>query len=132
MKRTPLLVAALLVALGGAVQAQAPASKDPVVQMRAEEKAVKDAYASKKKALDTPHKAQIKAAGDKAAADATAKAQDPAVARRDAESKAKSASKADYDAKVKALKKERDDALAAIRKKAPAPATTAGTSGTPK
>lgn len=132
MKKSTLLVAALLVALGGTAQAQAPAAKDPIVQMRAEEKAVRDAYSSKKKALDAPHKAQIKAAGDKAAADATTKGQDPAVARRDAEAKVKSAGKADYDGKVKALKKERDDALAAIRKKAPAAAAATGTTGTPK
>lgn len=132
MKKSTLLVASLLIALGGTVQAQAPAAKDPIVQMRAEEKAVNKAYSDKKKALDAPYKAQIKAAGDKAAADATAKGQDPAVARRDAEGKAKSAAKADHDAKLKSLKKERDDALAAIRKKAPAAGTTVGTGGTPK
>lgn len=132
MKKSTLLVAALLVALGGTVQAQAPAAKDPIVQMRADEKAVNKVYSDKKKALDAPYKSKIKAAGDKAATDATAKGQDPIVARREAEGKAKSAAKADHDTKLKALKKERDDSLAEIRKKVPATGTTAGTTGTPK
>ena len=132
MKNRSLLVAALLIALGGAVHAQAPASTDPVVQLRAEEKAIQKTYSDKKKKLDAPHNAQIKAAGDKAAKEAAAKGQDANVARRDAESKVKSATKADYDAKLDALKKERDDALAAARKKYPT--TTAGstTPATPK
>lgn len=127
MKKSTLLLAALLVALGGAVHAQAPASNDPVVQLRAEEKVVRDAYAEKKKALDTPRDAKIKTAGDKAAADASAKGKDPLVARRQAESKVKSATKKDYDLKVKALKKERDGALSGIRKKYPATDAKAGT-----
>lgn len=131
MNKTPLLVAALLIALGGATYAQAPAATDPVVQLRAEEKAVQKAYSDKKKALDTPHNAQIKAAGDKAAKEATAKGQDAAVARREAEGKVKAATKADYDAKLAALKKERDDSLAALRKKYPTTATSA-TPATPK
>jgi hypothetical protein len=131
MKHSSLLVAALLVALGGAVQAQAPAANDAIVQMRAEEQAVRKTYSDKKKALDAPRDAQIKAAGDKAAADAKAKGSDTAVARRDAESKVKSATKADHDSKLKALQKERDASLAEIKKKYPAaPSTTSA--GTPK
>jgi hypothetical protein len=131
MKKTPLLVAALLIALGGAVHAQTPAATDPVVQLRAEEKAVQKTYADKKKSLDAPRNAQIKSAGNKAATEATAKGQDAAVARRDAEAKVRSATKADYDAKLNALKKERDDALAAARKKFP-PTASSATPATPK
>lgn len=132
MKKSTLLVAALLVALGGAVHAQAPAATDPVVQMRAEEKAANKTYADKKKAVDAPYKAKIKAAGDKAAAEATGKGQDPAVARRDAEAKVKAADKAEHDTKLKALKKEHDAQLAEIRKKYPTPEVKPGTAATPK
>jgi hypothetical protein len=132
MKKSTLLVAALLVALGGTVHAQSAAATDPVVQLHAEEKAANKTYADKKKAVDGPYKAKIKAAGDKAAADATAKGQDPAVARRDAEAKVKAADKPEHDAKMKELKKEHDAALAEIRKKYPAPSTKPGTAGTPK
>ena len=129
MKRSALLVAAVLVALGGAVHAQAPASNDPIVQRRAEERVVNQAYEEKKRALDAPRTARIKAAGDKAAAEASAKGQDPLVARRDAEAKVKEATKKDYDAKLKPLKKKRDSSLAEIRKKYPA---SGATSGSPK
>jgi hypothetical protein len=126
MNRSTMIVAALLVALGGAAQAQTPASNDPIVQMRAEETAANKVYSDKKKALDAPRDAKVKAAGDKAAADASAKGQDPLVARRDAEAGVKSATKKDYDAKLKALKKQRDHSLAEIRKKYPAAGATAG------
>jgi hypothetical protein len=132
MMKKSVLLAALLVAFGGsAVHAQTPPAKDPVVQLRAEEKAVRKTYSDKKKALDAPRSAEVRKAGDKAAADATAKGQDPAVARRDAEAKVRSATKSDYDGKLKALKKDRDDSLAQIRQKYPA-TPTPGTSGTPR
>ncbi len=124
MTKSTLLVAALLVALGGAVHAQTPATTDPIVQMRAEEKAANKVYSDKKQALDAPRDAKIKAAGDKAAAAASAKGQDPLVARRDAQAKVSSATKKDYDAKLKPLKKERDSSLAEIRKKYPATGAT--------
>ena len=123
MKKITLLIATLLAALGGSVQAQAPTSTDPIVQMRAEQKAVDKVYSDKKKALDGPRNAQAKAAGDKAAADAKSKGAEEGVARRDAEAKVKSATKADHDAKLKVIKKERDDATAEIKKKYP-PAKT--------
>ena len=132
MKKTPLLVAALLIALGGVAQTQAFAATDPIVQLHAEENAVNKTYSDKKKALDAPHKAQIKAAGDKAAKEATAAGKDAAVARRDAEAKAKAASKADYDAKLTALKKERDASLAEIKKKYPTSTAGSATPATPK
>jgi hypothetical protein len=119
MKKSTLLIAALLAALGGSVQAQAPTSSDPIVQMRTEQNAVDKTYSDKKKVLDGQRKTKVKAAGDKAAADARAKGAEEGVARRDAEAKVKSATKADYDTKLKALKKERDEAKAEIKKKYP-------------
>jgi hypothetical protein len=132
MKKTPVLVAAFLIALGGTVHAQTTAAKDPIVQLHAEEKVVNKAYADKKDALDAPRDAQVKAAGDKAAKEATAKGQDALVARREAESKVKAATKADYDAKLKVLDQERDASLAALRKKYPAPAGAPSAAATPK
>lgn len=117
MTKPVLLIATLLAALAGTVHAQAPAPTDPIVQMRAEENAVRKTYADKKRALDKPHDAKIRAAGDKAAADATAKGQEPGVARRDAEAKVRAETKAEYDTRLKALKQERDQALTATRKK---------------
>ena len=119
MKKSILLIATLLSALAGSVQAQAPAPTDPIVQMRTEQKAVDKDYSDKKKALDSERKAKVKAAGDKAAAEAKAKGGEEGVARRNAEAKVKSATKADYDTKLKALKQERDAATAEIKKKYP-------------
>ena len=121
MKKSILLIATLLATLAGSVQAQAPApaSTDPIVQMRAEQRAVDKTYSDKKKALDGERKVKVKAAGDKAAAEAKAKGADEAVARREAESKVKAATKTDHDAKLKAFKKDRDAANAEIKKKYP-------------
>jgi hypothetical protein len=132
MKKPILLIATLLAALTGGVYAQAPASNDPIVQMHTEERAADKVYKDKKAALDKPHKAKIKAAGDKAAADASAKGQEPGVARRNAEAKVKAETKADYDAQLKAIKKEHSDALAAIKKKYAAAPATPATPATPK
>jgi hypothetical protein len=125
MNKSPLVIAALLTALGGSAYAQAPAkapapaatSADPIVQMHTEEKAANAAYKEKKKALDTERNAKVTAATDAAAKEATAQGKDPLVAKREASKKVKSETKADYDAKVKAADKERKDALAAIKKK---------------
>jgi len=123
MNKSTLVIASLLVALAGSVQAQAPtaaAPADPIVQLRLETKEADKVYSEKKGVITNERKAKVKGAGDAAAADAKAKGADPAVARRDAESKVKASTKADYDAKVKALKKEHSDAVAAIKKKYPA------------
>jgi hypothetical protein len=121
MKNSLLSIIALSAALSGPVLAQgtAPAmtSKDPVVVMRAEERAAKATYKQKMSALTTEHKAAISGAGEAAAKDAKAKGSDPLVARRDAEAKAKKMSQSDYDRKVKALKTERKAALDAAAKK---------------
>jgi hypothetical protein len=120
MNKSTLMIATLLAALAGAAHAQAPASTDPVVQLRAEQSVADKAYADKKKPVTSERNAKVKKAGDAAEADAKAKGTDPLVARRTAESKVKAETKADYDAKMKALKKEHDEASAAIRKKYPA------------
>ena len=122
MNKSTLMIATLLAALAAPVQAQAPASTDPVVQLRAETKVADDAYSEKRKALSAERNAKVKKAGDAAAADAKAKGTDPLVATRTAETKARAETKADYDTKMKALKKEHDAATAAIRKKYPAKA----------
>ena len=128
MKKSTPLIAALLIALGGAAQAQTPATSDEIVQRRAEERVVSKAYSDKKSELDAPRRARMKAAADKAATEASAKGQDPLVARRDAEAKVKSETQAEYDAKLKALRKERDRSLAEIRKKYEAAGAKSGTS----
>ena len=124
MKKPTLMIAALLVALAGTVQAQAPAAPaapaDPIVQMRLEMKEVDKAYSDKRSALSKERRAKVKAAGDAAAADAKAKGSEPGVAKRDAEAKVRASTKADYDSKLKVLKKEHSDAVAAVKKKYPA------------
>ncbi|MFZ4288664.1 hypothetical protein [Variovorax sp. HJSM1_2] len=124
MKKFTLLIATLVAALCGSVQAQAPAPSDPIVQMRTEWDAVDKVYSEKKKVLDQERKVKLDAAGDKAAADAKAKGTEEGVARRNAEAKVKSATKADYDSKLKGLKKERDTARAEIKKKYPSAKST--------
>jgi hypothetical protein len=127
VKKTTLMIASLLVALAGSAQAQAPAAPaapaaaptDPIVQLRLETKEADKAYSDKKRALNSERNAKVKAAGDKASADAKATGSDPAVAKRDAESKVKASTKADHDTKLKALKKEHSDTVAAIKKKYP-------------
>lgn len=124
MKKFTLLIATLVAALCGSVQAQAPASSDPIVQMRAERDAVDKVYSDKKKVLDHERKVKVDAAGANAAADAKAKGIEEGVARRNAEAKVKSATKSDYDSKLKGLKKERDIARAEIQKKYPSAKST--------
>jgi hypothetical protein len=116
MTKTPLLITALLVALAGPVHAQATASNDPIVQMRAEQRAANKTYAEKKHSARADRDAKIKAAVDSAVADAKAQGKDPLVAKRDATAKAKAATRADYEATMKTLKQEHDAAMAAAKK----------------
>lgn len=132
MKKIALItVLTLLTALGGVANAQAPAatapapaaapaatSTDPIVQLRADERAAKAAYKQKVSAASKDRDAKVKTAVDSAVADAKAHGKDPLVAKRDAKKKAKQETKADYDAAVKAAKQERDTAIADARKKA--------------
>ena len=130
MKKSALIIVSLLTALAGSVHAQAPAaapaavpvpaSPDPIVQMRAEQRVADKAFSEKKKALNSERDAKVKAAGQAAMADAKAKGKDPLVVQREAESKVKASTKVDHDAKIKVLKKEHSEATAAIRKNYPA------------
>jgi hypothetical protein len=119
MKKTPLIIAALLAALAGSVHAQATASTDPIVQMREQQRAANATFSQKRAALRAERDAQVAAAADAAGKEATAKGQDPLVARRDATTRARSATKADFDAKMKVITQERDAARAAARAAAP-------------
>jgi hypothetical protein len=116
MKKTPLIIAALLAALAGSVHAQATASTDPIVQMREQQRAANATFSQKRSALRAERDAQVAAAADAAGKEATAKGRDPLVARRDATAKARSATKADFDAKMKVITQERDAARAAAAK----------------
>ena len=116
MKKTPLIIAALLTALAGSVHAQATASTDPIVQMREQQRAANATFSQKRSALRAERDAQVAAAADAAGKEATAKGRDPLVARRDATAKARSATKADFDAKMKVITQERDAARAVAAK----------------
>ena len=104
-------------ALGFSALAQAPASSDPVVQMRMEQRAANSKYAAGLLQAYADRHSKVSAAVEAAVKDADAKGQDPLVAKRDAHAKATKATEADYEAKLKALRKERDTALAAAKKK---------------
>jgi hypothetical protein len=124
-KLVTLLITTLFAALSVTAYAQQPATKktatstssDPIVQMRAEEAAVRKTYNAKISAAKKERAAQMKPMVDAAIKKDAAKGTDPLVAKRDAESKAKAATRADYDPKVKAARAERDAAIADIRKK---------------
>jgi len=120
MKKIAALASSILLAVAATAataQSPAPASTDPIVQMRAEQRAANDAYA---KGLVEAHKerdAKVAAAVEAAVNDAAAKNKDPLVAKRDAEAKAKKATEAEYEAKVKKLKAEHKAAMDAAAKK---------------
>lgn len=104
-------------ALGCSALAQAPASSDPVVQMRMEQREANGKYAAGLLQAYADRQSKVSAAVDAAVKDADAKGKDPLVAKRDAHAKATKATEAEYEAKIKALQKERDAALAAAKKK---------------
>ena len=108
-------------ALTGSALAQAPASTDPVVQMRMVEREANAKYAAGLLQVYSERQSKVSAAVEAAVKDADAKGKDPLVAKRDAHAKATKATEADYEAKVKALKKERDDAIKAAKQKANPP-----------
>jgi hypothetical protein len=111
---------AVLAAIGTSAyaQAQAPASTDPIVQMRMEEREANAKYAAGLLQAYSERQSKVSAAVEAAVKDADAKGKDPLVAKRDAHAKAMKATEADYEAKLKSLKAERDAALAAAKKKA--------------
>ncbi len=116
-------ITSIVAALGGAefapsAIAQAPASTDPIVQMRTVEREANAKYSAGLLQAYNERQAKVSAAVEAAVKDADAKGKDPLVAKRDAHNKAMKATEADYEAKQKALKKERDDAIKAAKQKA--------------
>jgi hypothetical protein len=111
---------AVLAAIGTSAyaQAQAPASTDPIVQMRMEEREANAKYAAGLLQAYSERQSKVTAAVEAAVKDADAKGKDPLVAKRDAHAKAIKATEADYEAKLKSLKADRDAALTAAKKKA--------------
>jgi hypothetical protein len=81
---------------------------DPIVDQRAALSKVDQDYKAKTKALRSERSGAIKAAGDKAAADASAAGKDPLTARRAAESEVKASYKPKMDAMAKEFKDARD------------------------
>ena len=112
---------AVLAAIGTSAYAQAPASTDPIVQMRMEEREANAKYAAGLLQAYSERQSKVTAAVEAAVKDADAKGKDPLVAKRDAHAKAMKATEADYEAKIKALKSEHNAALAAAKKKANPP-----------
>jgi len=122
MKKTTLSTIALIAALGGPAFAQtaaapAAASNDPIVQMRADQRAANAAYATGLIDNYKARSAKVSAAVEAAVKDADAKGKDPLVAKRDAEAKATKATQAEYDANLKKLKVDHKAALDAAAQK---------------
>jgi hypothetical protein len=97
--------------------ANTAAAADPMVDQRTALSKVDQDYKAKTKALRSERSGAIKAAGDKAAADASAAGKDPLVARRSAES----AVKASFKPKMDAMAKEFKDARAGVKSQYAAP-----------
>jgi len=115
--------------IGGLVHAQtspaaaAPAkatamtSSDPIVVMRTEQRAARNAFNEAAKTIRAERAATVKVAVDKAVAEAKASGQDPIVARRVANRQAMQATKPEFDAKMKAITDTRNEAMAAAKAK---------------
>lgn len=119
-------ISTLVAALGAAAftpsaVAQAPASSDPIVQMRMAEREANAKYAAGLLQAYSERHSKVSAAVEAAVKDADANGKDPLVAKRDAHAKATKATEADYEAKVKALKKEHDDSVKVAKQKANPP-----------
>jgi hypothetical protein len=133
MKNSIVAAAVLLALMGGVVHAQtaapaatpataAPAkataaSTDPIVVMRAEQRAARDAFTEATRPIRAERASTVKSAEDKAMADAKAAGKDPLVARRNANRAATAATRADFEAKMKGPTETRDAALAAATAK---------------
>ncbi len=112
-----LAVIVAIAALSGAAFAQAPASSDPVVQMRMAEREANAKYAAALLQAYAERQSKVSAAVEAAVKDADAKGKDPLVAKRDAHAKAVKATEKDYEAKLASLKAEHKAATAAAKKK---------------
>ena len=87
--------------------ANTAAAADPMIDQRAALSKIDQEYKAKTKALRAERSRAIKAAGDKAAADASAAGKDPLTARRAAESEVKASYKPKMDAMAKEFKNAR-------------------------
>ena len=129
MKNLIIASALSLALMGGLVHAQtspatpapakaaATASSDPIVVMRNEQRAARNAFNEAAKPIRAERAATVKAAVDKAVAEAKAGGKDPVVAGRVARRQAMEATKPDFDAKMKAITETRRDAMAAAKAK---------------
>lgn len=129
MKNMIVASALSLALIGGLVHAQtspatpAPAkaaamtSSDPIVVMRTEQRAARNAFNEAAKTIRAERAATVKVAVDKAVAEAKASGKDPIVARRVANRQAMQATKPDFDAKMKAITDTRNEAMAAAKAK---------------
>ncbi len=122
MKKPFLSLIILTAAIGVPAFAQtgaatATASNDPIVQMRADQRAANLAYASGLIENYKARSAKVAVAVEAAVKEADAKGQDPLVAKRDADAKATKATQAEYDANLKKLKADHKAALDAAAKK---------------
>lgn len=125
MKNLIVASALSMALMGGLVHAQtspaapAPAaattSNDPVVVLRNEQRAARNAYNEAARPIRAERAATVKAAVDKAVAEARASGQDPVVAGRVAKRQAMQATKPDFDAKMKAITETRREAMAAAK-----------------
>jgi hypothetical protein len=118
MNKLHVTLIALAAALAAPAFAQAPAttSNDPIVQMRAQQRAANDAYAKGLIAAYQDRQKKVGAAVESAVNEANAAGKDPLVAKRDADAKATKATQAEYDAQLKKLAEDRKAALAAAEK----------------
>jgi Holliday junction resolvase RusA-like endonuclease len=129
MKNVIVASALSLALMGGLVHAQtspatpapakaaAMASSDPIVVMRTEQRAARNAFNESAKTIRAERAATVKVAVDKAVAEAKASGKDPIIARRVANRQAMQATKPDFDAKMKAITDTRNEAMAAAKAK---------------
>ena len=129
MKNVIVASALSLALMGGLVHAQtspatpapakaaAMASSDPIVVMRTEQRAARNAFNEAARTIRAERAATVKVAVDKAVAEAKASGKDPIIARRVANRQAMQATKPDFDAKMKAITDTRNEAMAAAKAK---------------
>jgi len=127
MKNLIVASALSLALMGGLVHAQtsapapaaagAKASSDPIVVMRNEQRAARNAFNEAARPIRAERAATVQAAVDKAVAEAKASGKDPVVAGRVARRQATEATKPDFDAKMKPIIEARNEAMAAAKAK---------------
>ncbi len=122
-----LISAAIVSSLALFSVANTATAADPMVDQRSALSKIDQDYKAKTKALRSERSGAIKAAGDKAAADASAAGKDPLTARRAAESEVKGS----YKPKMDAMAKEFKDARAGVKSQYAAPVKAEARSSQP-